>query len=230
MVTEKEVERILENNFSLTGDWQLNAQGLVDVAGSVSLRKTHEQIPVAFGKVTGIFEAVSAGLRTLQNAPQEVSLSFKVGDNLITSLAHAPKIVGSDFEANGNPYLTTLDCAYTQIHGDLDLNDCGLQNMNGCPQVRLGFWLKANPKLKDLKGITPCEYIYIDYDPDLALLPALVINEINLRNISKHFPDRPEAVSEIRNIIKKYEGKGKAGLLNCALELKHAGFGGNAKW
>jgi hypothetical protein len=232
MVTESEVERILDQNFSLTGHWHLNDQGLVDVQGSVSLRRHVPEIPVPFGKVTGIFEARECQLQTLKNSPTHVGLSFKVGGNSLKSLAHAPDMVGTDFEAQDNPVLSKLDFAHTRIHGDLDLMGCNLHSLEGCAQLSpgSGLWIKRNPFLKDLKGMPECYGVFLDYDPHLGLLPLLMVKEINIRNITQHFPNWPEAPHVLKTIMKKYAGKGKSAMLTCALELKQAGFGSNAKW
>lgn len=215
-----------------TGPWEINTKGEVDVKGSVGLISsyTHDKIPVKFGHVQGLFDARDLDLRSLENSPTRVDGGFKVSNNLLTSLAHAPERVGGDFEAQNNPKLTSLDFAHTQIEADLDIQNCALTNLNSCAQVKEGVWVKHNPLLTDVKGIPECEYVFIDYHPDLALLPLLRVQEIHVRNITGHFPDRPDAATTLRTIMKKYQGKGKAAALNCALELKQSGFGSNAKW
>ena len=231
MVNTEEIKKIMEKYVITTGPWQLNAQGEVDVQGHVAIRNsyTHDKIPVKFGHVQGLFDARDVGLRSLENSPTRVDGGFKVSGNLLTSLAHAPVYVGGDFEANDNPRLTNLDFAHTHVAHDLDIQNCALTNLNSCAQVKGGVWVKHN-HIKDTKGIPECEYVYIEYLPDLALLPLLRVQEINLRNITPHFPDRPDASATLRTIMKKYQGKGKAAALNCALELKQSGFGSNARW
>lgn len=234
MVTDTEIERIMERWFTVTGPWRVNAQGLVDVDGSVGLREhpngSWPEIPVPFGVVAGRFDARHVGLRSLKNSPRTVHMSMIVNNNLLTSLTHAPDLIMGDFEAAGNGHLTRLDCANCVVLRDLDVQECNLTSLNNCAQVKEGLWAKDNPRLVDLKGIPACEELFISYHPDLALLPTLEVGHITVRNITPHFPDDPDAHKRLKNIIKKYEGKGKSAILNFALELKQAGFAGNARW
>lgn len=234
MVTESDIELTMERWFTVTGPWRVNDQGQVDVDGSVSLREHPDgswpEIPVPFGVVTGRFEAWHVGLRSLKNSPRTVHGSVVVNHNLLKSLAHAPDLIRGDFLAAENGHLTQLDCANCVVMGDLDVQECNLTSLNNCAQAKHGLWAKDNPRLVDLKGIPACKELFISYHPDLALLPALVVGNITVRNITPHFPDDPDAHKRLKNIIKKYEGKGKSAILNFALELKQAGFAGNAAW
>lgn len=220
--------------FSVLGSWSINDNGLVDVNGSVTLRPHPQgywpQIPVPFGRVSSIFEAREVGLLSLENSPQWVGMNFRVEGNLLRSLAHAPQFVGKDFDAGANAHLTSLDCAQTTVGQDLDVQGCNLTNLDNCAQVDAGLWVKGNLHLTNIRGVPDCEYLFIDYHPQLALLPALKVKEINVRNITGHFPDDPDAAKKLRHIMKKYAGEGKTAMLNCALELKKAGFAENARW
>lgn len=224
----------METYFNVWGTWSINSSGLVDVEGSVSLldssTRVWQEIPVAFGAVSKIFEAKDVGLYSLKNSPTHVGVNFKVNQNNLTSLEHAPAYIGGDFEASVNTRLTSLNCASTKVMGDLDVQSCNLHNMTGCPQVSEGIWCKANPNLTDLQGMGSPVQVYVDYRPDLSLLPALLVQECYVRNITSWFPNRPEAVPLLREILNKYQGKGKTVMLNFALELKKAGFAGNARW
>lgn len=110
------------------------------------------------------------------------------------------------------------------------MQECNLTSLNNCAQVKQGLWAKDNPRLVDLKGIPACEELFISYHPDLALLPALVVGRITVRNMTPHFPDRPDAFAQMKTILNKHAGKGKSAMLNFALDLKKAGFGSNARW
>lgn len=234
MVTESDITQILERWFRVDGPWRVNAQGQVDVDGSVTLRPHPDgswpEIPVPFGNVTGRFIATHVGLRSLKNAPKVVNMSFVVSNNLLKSLAHAPDLIRGDFEAEQNGYLTQLDCANCVVMRDLDVQECNLTSLANCAQVTQGLWAKDNPHLEDLQGIPACKELFISYRPNLALLRALVVANINVRNMTPHFPDRPDAPAQLRTILRKYAGKGKSAMLNCALDLKKAGFGSNARW
>lgn len=234
MVNEQNIDNLMEMWFTVMGTWSLNDKGLVDVNGSVYLKPhplgSWTRIPLPFGRVSASFEASDVGLLSLENSPKYVGLNFRVEKNLLISLAHAPGFVGKDFDAFENLYLTRLDCAHTVVGNDLDVQKCNLTNLDNCAQVEAGLWVKGNKNLTNIRGIPYCAHLFIDYHPELALLPALKVNEINVRNIGDHFPHDPDAPKKLLDIVRKYAGTGKSGALNCALELKKAGFAGNARW
>lgn len=83
---------------------------------------------------------------------------------------------------------------------------------------------------RDLMGFPEsCEWAHLDYEINLPVLRLLQVSS------KTHFwgSELSKGASlEVQNILNdpQWKGKGKSGMLNCALELKKAGFGGNAKW
>lgn len=102
-----DVAEILKKYFTIDGDWHLNAQGKVDVLGSVTMTRDRSRLPVNFGHVTGSFDCFQRNLRTLEGAPEKVGHRFVCGRNQITSLQGGPLEVGEDYQAHIN-HLTSL--------------------------------------------------------------------------------------------------------------------------
>ena len=118
----------------------------------------------------------------------------------LTSLQSAPLHVGGDFYCGGNQ-LTTLQGAPDHVGGDFYCADNPLMSLQGAP---------------DHVGVD----FVCTYDDQLPLLRLIMYKSIRIW-------DAPDAVMII---MFKYAGKGKTHMLNCALELKQAGYAGNAKW
>lgn len=66
--------------------------------------------------------------------------------------------------------------------------------------------------------------VSLDYDAQMPLLRCLNADKIYWPNMFKTPPQ------QLQDIFNKYAGEGKKAMLNCALELKKAGFAGNARW
>jgi predicted flavoprotein YhiN len=229
MVTESEITHIMNTWFYVDGAWHVNAQGLVDVQGYCELKPHPDgswpEIPVQFGHVTGEFKAAGVGLHSLKNSPRRVYI-LTLSNNKLQSLAHAPDQIDQELDASHNPLLTELSCAHTHVMGDLVLTACDLVSLKDSPQGMREIWVELNPRLTELKHMPECEALWISYHPDLALLPALKAQALFLRDMAV-LADRKVL---LRQIMKKYQGQGKRAMLNCALELKQAGFGSNARW
>lgn len=119
----------------------------------------------------------------------------------LTTLQGSPDQVSGSFKAHGNK-LTTLAHGPTHVGKD--------------------YQIYGNP-LKDLVGF-PTHVggdCFITYHKQLPLLRLLVVQG------ELHVFKAPVIVQEIMN---KYVGKGKTYMLNCARDLKQAGFVGNATW
>ena len=118
----------------------------------------------------------------------------------LTTLVRFPRKVGRDLYLGGNQ-LTDLTGAPDQVGGSITLVDNPLSSLVGFP-----------PLVGDRVRIT--------WQRDLPLLRLIQAPMIVIW-------DAPDAVEDILN---KYAGKGKALMLNCAMELKKAGYVGNARW
>lgn len=119
----------------------------------------------------------------------------------LTTLQGAPDQVSGSFQAHGNK-LTTLAHGPTHVGKD--------------------YSIYGNP-LKDLVGFPTHvgEDCFISYHEQLPLLRLLVVQG------ELHVFQAPGIVQEIMN---KYVGKGKTFMLNCARDLKQAGYTENAAW
>ena len=127
---------------------------------------------INFGKVTGNFECLRLGLKSLKGAPQKVegdfSCSFNqltslegtsrnVGKNFycsgnqLTSLEGAPKRVGKDFYCNSNQ-LTSLKGAPIEVGHTFDCSENQLTSLEGAPQKIGRNFICSGNRLTSLKG------------------------------------------------------------------------------
>lgn len=208
MVDIQQIEQLVKSHFEIRGDIIIDEHtGVVHVRGYVRLKKSCDQLPVQFGKVSGNFSCSNQNLRTLQGAPTWVGGSFFCGYNLLNDLAHAPGHVGVDFTCEGNL----------------------LKDLQHMPEfVGQAFWCYDNPLLS-LEGFDSHVHVggefWCTYTSDLPLLRCLQAG--GMITLSDHMVIAPEPVNKI---LEKYQPLGKKGMLNCALELKQAGYSRNAQW
>lgn len=231
MVNTEEIEHHMMSLFGLRRNkYTINDQGIVDVMTDVqfAVPQKLEKLPVQFGHVKGYFDVKECGLTSMWGMPRTVTRSFFVSHNKLLSLQGGPDEVHGNYDAMHNP-LTDLGSAHTQVFGDLDVENGALMSLEGCPQVHGDIWVRMNP-LKSLKGTpTNCQGLYAIYHPDLAVLPGLVAQYMSLGH-TPHYIKDDQKRQQLRAILDKYQGGGKDVALKCALELKQAGFGDNAKW
>ena len=135
--------------------------------------------------------------------------SYDCGHNKLTSLAHAPMSVGVEFACDHNL----------------------LADLSNAPKCEI-LWAVNNP-LKTLKGIPDhVGTVGVSWHADLPLLPVVEWNrELDLQPATNATSQEEKLISQkLYPIVAKYIGKGKSAVLNFALELKKAGFAGNAQW
>lgn len=126
---------------------------------------------------------------------------FYIPNAGLTTLQGSPDQVKGSFAAHGNK-LTTLAHGPTWVDQEYQIYDNPLKDLVGFP-THVG---------------ADC---FITYRKQLPLLRLLAVQG------ELHLFKAPVIVQKIMN---KYAGKGKAHMLNCALELKQAGFVENAAW
>lgn len=126
---------------------------------------------------------------------------FYIPNAGLTTLQGSPDQVKGSFVAHGNK-LTTLVHGPTWVEKDYQIYNNPLKNLDGFPTHVGG----------------DC---FITYHKQLPLLRLLVVQG------ELHLSKAPAIVYEIMN---KYAGKGKTLMLNCARDLKQAGYAGNATW
>lgn len=203
MVDTAHIERIIRHNFDITGSYEIQEDGSVNVQGDVSLRypQTDGMIPIKFGVVDGVFKVYNKGIKSLKNAP-DVCASLIVAGNFLTSLEHCPE------------QLNMLDVCWNQLTSFVHAPD----------QVNkiIAF---GNP-FTSLKGLPESEFeISITYDAKLPLLRLIAARKVTIRQPPSLPPFEP-----VNSMINKYLGQGKPGAIKCAAELIKAGFKENARW
>jgi hypothetical protein len=132
----------------------------------------------------------------------QVGGNFDCSVNQLTTLKGSPNHVGGQFICSFNK-LTALEGAPGHVVSDFlcGLNRVRLNSLDGAPGYVGGkFW--------------------VDYNESLPLLRLLQYNHIHVRNA-------PKVVTQILN---KYAGTGKKGMLGAGVELARAGFKDNARW
>jgi hypothetical protein len=125
---------------------------------------------------------------------------FDCSHNRITHLRGAPSYVGGDFFCQWN-LITHLQGAPSYVGGIFDCHRNKLTSLQEAP-LHVGGWFHCT------------------YDDQLPLLRLILFHSIDIYHAPK----------AVHDIMQKYVGKGKAHMLNLALELKKAGFAGNAAW
>lgn len=196
--------------------WALNLRhvgvnpqtGRVDVRAS-RVTLTHKgAIPVPMGKIEGEFTCESCELTSLTNAPTEVTGSFWCHKNRIESLVEGPHTVG------GNYF-----CGWNQ-----------LQDLQGAPENFTGLFvavLQQSPGLQSLEGLPPhARHVTFSYNTHLPLLKLVEFSG----NLDITYAQNMDRMYGLMDIVERYKGKGKGSVLHYAMELKKAGYGGNAKW
>ena len=205
--------RLLHDNFWVSTDAHItiDPQGLIIRADYVKARKLNmTEIPVPFLKVDGNFYVKNKSLRSLKNCPQEVTGSFDVIDNQLTSLAHGPRVVGKHYQCSYNR-LTNLVGAPAHVSGYFEVLRNPLESLEGLP-LGISYFVVSNNEHKTLPLLRS-----LSVQGRVAVAKSM---EENLWDVT---------LNEILN-DPRWHGKGKLGMLNCSLELKKAGYAGNARW
>jgi hypothetical protein len=118
------------------------------------------------------------------------------------------------------------------IEGHCWCNQNKLTSFQGSPQVIEGNFLVQDNPISIMSGFP--EHIQglvsLDYTSQLPLLRLLSAKDgVGLGPAS--WPDqRKGEYAKVQNILNKYAGTGKRGMLGAAAELTKAGFRDNARW
>lgn len=111
---------------------------------------------------------------------------------------------------------------FDQVSGGFFCDDNLLTTLLGAPtHVGGDFWCQNTP-LTSLEHAPDSVggWFVCSHDPQLPMLRLINYQSVKVRGASDSFEE----------IVDAYAGKGKAHMLNFALDLKKAGYGGNAKW
>lgn len=213
MVNMLKIERLLFKYFHVEGSHTIDEKtGQVHVQGSVRCIRNLPKglFPITFGIVDETFTCEDSECKSLVGAPDHVGEYFNCRKNKLINLQGAPSHVGKGFHCGGNQ-ITTLAHMPTHTGGD--------------------FWCYNNP-LESLMGWDSHVHVggefWCHYSQDLPLLRCLQASKVDVKT-GINYEIGPQAHAA-QKILDKYVGKGKAVMLNCALELKKAGLRGNAAW
>lgn len=150
------------------------------------------------------FDADYNQLTNLANGPTEASGKYSVFRNKITSLKGCPKFVGDDFDVADNS-LTEIDDAPETILGNFDLTNNNIKSLHNihkhCKRCNGTIYLSGNPIKQNILGL-------------------LMINGLESIHLDK---DSTNELKRSVEIISKYLGKGKQGVLDAQEELIDSG-------
>lgn len=207
-IEQDETTRMLfHRNFRISGDYIIENNGLITVEGSCRLERNCLKLPVNFNSVSGNFICYNKELTTLEGCPNQVGKDFDCSYNELISLEGCPDYVGGDFDCTNNN-LTSLIGA-PKIIEVCRINGNQLTSLEGLP--------------KEIKLL-----LNLDYHENLPLL------KLCFSKIADFYFQSPnlkleELCRDIEHILKKYNGTGRKGALQCAAELTKAGYKGNAR-
>jgi hypothetical protein len=206
MVDVDKIKGLIEDHFHIHGLFSVDsATGTVDVDGHVEVIPKRTKLPVKFGKVSGGFLAQEVGLTSLEGFPHTVGGVCYVYRNNLRSLKGAPNKVGRSFSCHNN-LLTDLKGAPQIVGSDFRCHTNPLNSLEGAPNSLTGEGMPAE-----------FDVTYSSYLPLLRLL----------QYTSFHIGAVPATVEQI---LLKYAGTGKKGMLGAAVELTKAGYKANARW
>lgn len=141
---------------SFDPDGLLNYDGDIDLRNlKISESESITEIPVPFGKVSGIFDCTAMGLLSLKNAPYSVG-TFNAGANNLTDLSGGPEVA--------DRYIVDF---------------CGLRSLDGGPIVVSNEFSATNNNLKNLIGGPKSDIVTyrIDQNKQLTTLKGLPTNK-----------------------------------------------------
>ena len=151
MVDVDKIQRDLYENFEVDGSVKIDpSTGVVDVSGSVTLRRGTKQLPVKFGTVSGDFYCTNRQLISLAGAPNHVGGDFYCSANQLGSLDGAPDYVGDNFWCPNNR-LISLDGAPDYVGGNFWCSHNQLTSLEGAPSYVSEFkcsYSKSLPLLR----------------------------------------------------------------------------------
>lgn len=164
---------------------------------------------------------LSGHVRSLHNMPHTVTGSFMCNNCGLTSLQGGPTKVGGNYGCSSNMLTSLAGCP--PIQGDLMFDDNLLTDLSSVPRASFAYGGK-NPWKNFRHTPDHIGQVMVIITPQTPLLGLLSAQQISC------IDENGEYKEQINQILNKYAGEGKRAILNCALELKKAGYGGNASW
>jgi hypothetical protein len=134
-------------------DYVINADGYIDVNGSVSLnRRNLSKLPLKFKNVRGSFYCYDNFLKDLEGCPKSVGDDFACNGNLLTNLIGCPESVGGYFSCNSNR-LTNLEGCPKWVGDSFYCNNNQLTSLKGCPKFVGGHFHCQNNSIETFEGL-----------------------------------------------------------------------------
>lgn len=223
---------VLKQYFDTTGTVTETANG-ISVDGDVEFKegKRVKEIPIAFDKISGVFDMTNAGLENLNNFPHEVTGDIFLDNNKsLTSLATSHPV---------NCY----GVVFSKVTGITDLTGFQISNIKS-------LMLTGSTDLQSLDGsavgisrvvITRCPSFTADLSQyknigTIVFTPA-IMSGIPLARILAFGSVRPvihilkdsSTPSALWKIVDKYQGKGPENILHIMRDLRDAGFDSSAR-
>jgi len=194
-VDKANIKLLLKRHFYIYGRITIDENGLVSCTGKVYLNNAIKvnKLPVKFLKVGGFFNCGGNELTSLEGGPQSVGDYFSCSSNELTSLKGCPHLVRGSFYCDDNQ-LTSLEGGPQTVGNGFDCNNNPLITLKGLPT-----------------RIT--QDLYLTYSSDLPLMRALVAKQIIF------WDNKDQRVKQIQEVLNKYAGQGKAGMMKCSSEL-----------
>jgi len=167
-------------------------------------------------KLKGLFESTGKSVADL-------GIDYKGGiflcsNNKLTSLAGAPSHVGGSFYCSSNE-LTSLEGAPSHVGGDFSCSVNQLTSLEGAPSHVGSFYCSYNKltSLKDVhKHIAEMKgALYASDNP----IKSHVLGLLLIKGVTEVYLDN----KQVKEILNRHLGKGRAGMLMAQEELIDAG-------
>lgn len=138
------------------GNFTINPEnGSIDISDYIAViinqknKSEHSKLPIKFGSVPWQFFILNCPITTLEGCPHTTQY-FKVEKTRITDLTGGPTSV-IRYELEGNSRLTSLKGLGHEI-GGLEILNCPIRSLEGCPTIMEGDFIIEGTKLKNLIG------------------------------------------------------------------------------
>ncbi len=174
--------------------------------------------------VQGGFSAAYNQLTDLSFMPTQILYWIDVSENQISSLHGVPDKINGDFNVSFNK-IDSFRFGPTEVSEDYDIHDNELSSFDHAPNHVGGAFNVFHNKIKSLKNIhselLSCPLLDISNNP----IEEGGIGLILIEGLNELIADDCGEFTKAAEIISKYLGQGKAGLLECQEELENADLG-----
>lgn len=206
-VDKDRIAHLFQTWFNFTGDFEIDDDGYVSSDGNVILANMpyNGRLPVKFNQIGRLFNCNDYKVSSLEGFPRKILGPCYFSGNSLTSLEGMPKHFYSSLYINNNK-LTSLVGGPETVNGDFLVHQNPLQTLDGLPSV-------------------------VDGELTFTITKTLpILKVLNVQHVQKIevFPAN-DGTDRIGDILNKYKGQGRTGVIRCAAELSSAGFKDNAR-